>query len=428
MKRIFGLVLTGLLFVGLFSNAVVAGGDSIRVMTQNQYLGADLTPFFTALADGNFLGEAAAALQQIALNNFRIRARRFATEVKLTDPDVIALQEVFDFSLNGGHPEPPFLDHLEETLDALAARGLNYVVAAAVKNFDLTIPLDLNGDFIPESVRVFDRDVILVREGVSWENLSGSYSTSGLCGVPIENPAFDEAIPELGPEYLQSIPSEYEYGDEIGDGCNYTVVVQVPSPIDFVDPLEEPVITIKRGFVGVDVTVRGKDYRIVNTHLEQNQIGDDPGTAIFQTLQAVELIGTLLATTPSDLPLILMGDFNSSLEDEPFGLIDPPYQIISGAGFADIWDTNRFAFFDPGYTCCQAADLANRRSQLDERIDLIFVRDASFLSYAFVVGRVPIFPRFFPPNWASDHAGVFAKLIFRQDEMGWLYGRWSRRH
>lgn len=29
-----------------------------------------------------------------------------------------------------------------------------------------------------------------------------------------------------------------------------------------------------------------------------------------------------------------------------------------------------------------------------------------------VTGRLPLFPVFTPPNWASDHAGVFATLIF----------------
>jgi endonuclease/exonuclease/phosphatase family metal-dependent hydrolase len=176
--------------------------------------------------------------------------------------------------------------------------------------------------------------------------------------------------------------------------------------------------------------VRGKDYRVVNTHLEQSQLGNDPTSAIFQSLQAVELVGTLLFTAPymsTGRKLILLGDFNSS-PDDPIGDIMPPYQIILGGGFEDVWDTNRFVSFDPGYTCCQDDDLANRRSLLDERIDLIFVRDASFQSYAFVVGRVPIFPLFWPPNWASDHGGVFAKLVFRDETMDWRAGRWWWRH
>lgn len=116
---------------------------------------------------------------------------------------------------------------------------------------------------------------------------------------------------------------------------------------------------------------------------------------------------------PTRRTLILLGDFNSSPEHVPIGSIIPPYQIIVDAGFADVWDTNPLTFFDPdGFTCCQLADLSNTTSLLDERIDIIFVRDTSFLPLAFVTGQVPIFPLRQPPNWASDHGGVFGKLIF----------------
>jgi endonuclease/exonuclease/phosphatase family metal-dependent hydrolase len=416
MKRLFGLVLAGLFLLGLFSAPAVAGGDSIRVMTRNQYLGGDLTPFFTAEEPGDFPDAAAEVLQQIALNNFPLRARRLATEVALTEPHVIALQEVFNYTINDANPGPPFVDHLAETLAAFAARGQSYKVAAMVVNFDLTIPFDVDEDGVLDSLHVLDRDVILVREGVNFTKLDGDFTSGGLCKVPIP---LSDPVPVPVPPYiistLESTPSE--------DGCNYTAVVQVPSPIG------PGLIAIERGFVGVDVNVRGRNYRVVNTHLEQMEpYPTNPASQIFQFLQAVELAETLKFTTPPGLPLILLGDFNSSPEDEPFGPIDPPYQVIVDAGFADIWDTNRFVSFDPGYTCCQDDDLANRRSLLDERIDLIFVSDSSFLSYAFVVGRVPIFPLFWPPNWASDHGGVFAKLVFRDDTRDWWARRWWWRH
>jgi endonuclease/exonuclease/phosphatase family metal-dependent hydrolase len=153
----------------------------------------------------------------------------------------------------------------------------------------------------------------------------------------------------------------------------------------------------------------------VNTHLEGMQPDPtDPSSAIIQSLQSVELVGTLQVTTPPDRTLILLGDFNSS-SDDPIGAITPPYQIIVGAGFADVWERNLLKFFDwNGFTCCQAKDLSKKTSELDERIDIIFVRGRSFLPLAFVTGRVPIFPLSQPPNWASDHGGVFGKLIFRR--------------
>jgi endonuclease/exonuclease/phosphatase family metal-dependent hydrolase len=180
----------------------------------------------------------------------------------------------------------------------------------------------------------------------------------------------------------------------------------VPSPIP-----GGPDIVVKRGFVGVDVRADGKTYRVVNTHLEIRQPSPDPASAIIQSLQAVELAGTLAVTTPAGRTLILLGDFNSSPEDP--GPITPPYQVLAGSGFEDAWLDNLWAFLNPdGFTCCQDADLANAASHLSERIDLVWVRSArSFQSALLVTGRVPLL--FSPaPHWASDHAGVFGALTF----------------
>ena len=196
------IVVAGLLLLSVFSVPAVAGGKVIKVMTRNQYL---------------------------------------ATEVALTEPLVFVLQEVFDFKLNGSNypPPSPFLDHLEETLNALADRGLNDVVAATVLNLnleDIPIVLDSDGDEVPDTsglVSVSDRDVILVREDVEVTSIPE------LCAVPVRNPI---PIPAFPPT-LSSTVSE--------DGCNYTAVVKFSSPL--LGP-----ITVNRGFVGVDVTVGGR--------------------------------------------------------------------------------------------------------------------------------------------------------------------------
>jgi hypothetical protein len=324
-----------------------------------------------------------------------LRARRLAAEVALTKPDLIGLQEVYDYTVDGKNIGPPFVNHLKETLAALKDKGQRYVVAAKVENLDITIPIDIDKNGTLEMVRVLDRDVILVRKGVVSTPLAGDFTTGGLCGVSLSLP---------GLPLLKSYSS--------GDGCNYTIFALLNSPVG--------PIAIKRGFVGVDVMVRGKNYRVVNTHLEQRQPDPaDPNSAILQFLQSFELVGTLQAITPPDLPLILLGDFNSSSEDESIGPIIPPYQVITGTiipgpKFTDAWDKNPLKLFDPdGFTCCQLADLSNTTSELYERVDIIFIRDSSFLPLAFVTGRVPIFPLRLPPNWASDHGGVFAELIFR---------------
>jgi len=94
--------------------------------------------------------------------------------------------------------------------------------------------------------------------------------------------------------------------------------------------------------------------------------------------------------------------------------ITRPYQIFTSAkyGFTDSWTKNPLALLDPkGYTCCQNAELDNRRSLLNERIDIIFIRGGKFLPWEFVTTKVPLITP--APHWASDHGGVFAKLIFR---------------
>ena len=55
-----------------------------------------------------FIQAATAALRQIAANDFPRRAKALAKEVLLTHPDVIGLQEVFDFELNGQNSGPAF--------------------------------------------------------------------------------------------------------------------------------------------------------------------------------------------------------------------------------------------------------------------------------------------------------------------------------
>ena len=393
MKRLFGLVLAGVFFFGVFSAPAVAGSDIVKVMTRNQYIGADLKPLILAETDEELIAAALATLTQIAANNFPLRARRLATEVALTKPDLIGLQEVINFTLNGQNGSQPFVDHLDETLEALAAKGQNYFVAATVTNLDLELTIPIPGEDNPGVVRVVDRDVILARQGLEVTPLAGDYTIGGLCGFPVPNPVL---LPSFPPTLI-STPSE--------NGCNYTIAAEAISPVGL--------ITVERGFVGVDATVRGKTYRFVNTHLEgAHPDPNDPNSAVIQSLQAAELVGTLLSLTPAGMPLILLGDFNSSPED--FGAFTTPYQIIADAGFADVWDTNWLKFFDrDGFTCCQDNDLLNTTSLLDERIDIIFVRNTSFRSLAYVTGRVPIFPLIWPPNWASDHGGVYGKLIIR---------------
>jgi hypothetical protein len=126
----------------------------------------------------------------------------------------------------------PALDYEQILLDALAARGEHYRAASVSRNFQ-SPPVPLAGGGV---ARFTDRDVVLVRAGEPASAVAVSNPRSGLyqARIPLPNPL-------LG---------------------NLSVV---------------------RGWAWVDVKVRGKSFRFVDTHLEAF-------SAAVRAQQAVELV------------------------------------------------------------------------------------------------------------------------------------------
>ncbi|MBT8212267.1 MAG: endonuclease/exonuclease/phosphatase family protein [Acidimicrobiia bacterium] len=151
-------------------------------------------------------------------------------------------------------------------------------------------------------------------------------------------------------------------------------------------------ISFTRGWALVDGTFEGKEFRFVNTHLETEDF------AFFQEAQAVEF---LAGPADTDRPVIAVGDFNSAAD----GSTTDTYGLLTGS-FRDTWGANRRA---PGPTCCQASDLANKKSELNSRIDLVLTRDVAKTWPAKVVTDKR-FQKKTAPFWASDHAGVVAVI------------------
>jgi hypothetical protein len=109
-----------------------------------------------------------------------------------------------------------------------------------------------------------------------------------------------------------------------------------------------------------------------------------------------------------------VGDFNSPPTDPG----DSPYKIIRAAAYADTWKQNILKSRIPmGFTCCQDSNLTNNESLLDDRVDLIFVKNnfgvlpfsLPGVVFSVVVGDEPISD--LQPKWSSDHAGPFALLL-----------------
>jgi endonuclease/exonuclease/phosphatase family metal-dependent hydrolase len=174
-------------------------------------------------------------------------------------------------------------------------------------------------------------------------------------------------------------------------------------------------ITLRRGWARVDVDHHGTPHHFVTTHLEVQAL------APVQAAQRTELLGRL---TGLDGVTILAGDLNSDAAAEPGDASwTDTYDVVSAAGFDDLWQLSRRGAKRGGFTCCQDPSLRNVRSELDQRIDFVMVRgdatadedgDAHGRFRAEVIGDQR---RDGTPSglWPADHAGVYGalKLVWR---------------
>lgn len=381
----------------LLALAGSASAGEIDVMTQNQYLGTDLTPVITGQQD------VVAALENVAASLPSERLAQLARLIRIRSPHVVVLNEAFAYTCEDDEGTPSdqgcgnprisgaFVDFLAATEANLGGR---YVLKSRVGNFAIDdVPFSIDGYDAKLSVK--DRDAILVRADIA----------------PV---AFGLPLP-----LLTGCRASFE-----GEGCNYQAVPTLPTALG---PL-----TIERGYTAVQLAVKGKPYRIFGTHLEVRQILPGPlgePTRVLQRLQALELAQTATAmamATPGTETLVV-GDINSAREDgfdtldTPFGALPPPYSVFADVfGFTDVWTRQPAAPRGKGAplkanTCCQAEDLANPRSALYERIDIIFslnseirVPDAKLLGES--IGDKTL-PKAFGV-WPSDHASVAAKIQY----------------
>jgi endonuclease/exonuclease/phosphatase family metal-dependent hydrolase len=372
-------LLAGLLQVARPAPAAAAVPDpvgQITVLTQNQHVGTDLRPVLTAPDQPTFQKAIRKALDEIGDNRFQLRALALAHQIVKAKADVVALQEVFDLRRNGVHAAGPYRDHLADTLAALKLLGGQYEVVARLQNMSATFPVDLDKNGTLESqVKLTDYDVILVRKG--------------LAATPVPFPA-KCARPSL-------------------DGCQFQAV-------SIATQLPNGRVNRERGWVGVDVSVNGRAYRIVNTHVEEPDIEPETGdlSRTFQAFQTTELITMLRQSEPTGRTVIVLGDLASRPEDEAILIgtlaVVPPHHQLRTNGFNDAvaLDPDRPV---PGNTCCQAANLRNKKSQLARRVDHIFVSATPVQVHTDVLGDSPL-ERLLLKRWPSDHGTVYARLRF----------------
>ena len=155
--------------------------------------------------------------------------------------------------------------------------------------------------------------------------------------------------------------------------------------------------SVLRGWCSIDVHLRGRSFRFINTHLEDVL---PAGFTDFQGLQAAEL---LLGPANTPLPVLLAGDFNAD-GNGFYGR--STYDMLIQRGLADAWPAARP--LDPGLTWGHDELLANPAVPFSLRLDMLFHRGGLFEP----VDAELVDPLLGPtaPLWMSDHAAVFFRL------------------
>jgi endonuclease/exonuclease/phosphatase family metal-dependent hydrolase len=327
--------------------------DRITVMTRNLYVGASFSIMLGASTLNDVGDRATQVYAKILSSQFSRRAEAIADEIVQNQPDVVGLQEAplilvqspGELSIaNQPQPTTVATDYLQILLNGLERRHANYAVATIVNNTDVTAP-SRNGD----TIRFIDRDVILVRKDLP----------------------FGEML------VLNAQAKNFD--------IKYNLTLAGTD------------VNLLRGWCSVDVMVRGRLVRVVNTHLEEDYLD------LIQSFQAEELLAGQLQ---SSSPVIALGDFNASEKSSA-------YRSFLKAGFRDPWPLAHPG--DAGYSCCQDEDLLNPLPQLKERIDFILYRGSDIsVDEVKLVGVRPS-DRIPSGQWPSDHAGVVATLSIKQE-------------
>ena len=332
----------------------------LTVMTRNIYLGSSLQPALEATTPEGFVGAVAEIYGTMVFTDFPTRASAIAQEIADTQPDLIGLQEVSNWIVTPvANPSAaaPSYDFLNILLDALADKGLDYAVAGVVDN-------------------------ALIGPAPLVAPTTGCEGFATIPGVP------DCVVTFADRDVI--LANNDTHGLTLGQARSgrYAAQQLLPTPVG--------VLSFDRGWVSVEGRYMGKSFRFVNTHLE---VEDSPEV---QQAQAAEF----LSGPARGRQTIAVGDFNSAAD----GSTTNSYaQLTAPRAFQDAWTVNAG---DLGLTCCQNSTLTNPSSALNSRIDLILTRGPIRALSAEVVGATPL-PVVTPPFWASDHAGVVAKVRIR---------------
>jgi endonuclease/exonuclease/phosphatase family metal-dependent hydrolase len=319
--------------------AAQAKAPKLTVMTRNVYLGGNIAGPIPAQSPQEFEQKASALWAAVRATDFPARAKLLAREVRRTKPDVIGMQEVALWRRDSTTVVYDFLASLRKEL------GPRYRVASAQVEADIEAPIS-DG----YRVRLTMRDVVFVRK-------------------------------RKGLKVRRKL------------GANYDAELQVPTAIG---PL-----TSRRGWTGADLTLAGRRFRFVDTHLEA--FADDVRVA-----QAKELVAGPLRKRGT---VVFTGDINSD-PDGATGADPAAYRALTGAGLKDTWLGVRPR--SKGYSCCFKTETITDPppAPFDHRVDHVLAKGRVRVLGGRVVGGDPA-NRTASGLWPSDHGGAVMTLRLR---------------
>ena len=317
----------------------------LRFMIQNLYAGSFFQELTAAKTPSEIVAAATLTYQHILATRPAERAVVIADEIAKLRPDFVSLHQAAILRTGTAPPATAVtFDLLQSLLRELAAKGVRYETVAVRPGLDAEVPTALGFN-----VRLALRDVLIVRADLLEE---GHVKLSNL-------------------QIRQYIAAS----------------------------------TDTEGYASIDVTWRGRQFRLVTTHF---------ALLSFAVPQALELVQ---AATNTALPVVLVCDCNANPDNptDPIFQTYPAYLVLKNAGFVDAFRTARPN--DPGFTCCQDENLLNVTSTLSHRIDLVQFRGPLTVEDVQVVGASPA-DRARLGLWLSDHAGVVATLKLRARDDG----------
>ena len=350
IKRKLTAVLIAVNLISLGSVGTLANNKDreLSVMTYNMYLGSDFADIFQAQTANEVLLEVGEAYRDMLSGNVPERVAAIADEIEAGQPVLVGLQEVALWRtgpfLDAGEATDVTYDFLDLLLEELSERGLHYAAIEVQTNLDVELPgIVTPTDF--RDIRYTDRDVILAQTELKTSEMKIEGTQAG---------TFAARFP-------------------------VTVLGQT--------------ITVVRGWASADVKFRGKTYRFINAHLE----------SIVEAVQIGQALELLAGPADTDLPVILVGDFNSDAEAN-----GTSYLVLTGAGLIDVWEAQQPS--NPGLTWPLSGEIPMPIEQPTQRLDLIFARGKISHSSVDIFGEAvaDLTPSGFRP---SDHAGVGASLI-----------------